>query len=406
MLVTIPRQLKKELNTFSKVLLESYGENSNAPLISNTISKLHIERMDFINLHDNVWQNCASLQFRGVYENGRDKIFDFDNKNAAKYVSPHSAEIAACLRVNEYSKYEDTVAGRKECLEYVGSLIHDNRLSDVCVGDKNLIYYTVYFNKGYIELFNLSVESIVKNSKEDFDILVITDFATQKIIEKTNCAKLKNLKYFITETPVDGVDASKMKINIYKYPNILDYSNVLFLDCDIVAQANIDDIFNKETRRNTLYTVKNKNLGFHHLKTIHHGFTCLSDEFIEEMRLGSQFPFNAGQFLFKTSPIMLKHFENIRWFMDNWPSEYFFEQCFMCYYFCRGYLTNMDLLKPFIGINSTNDSNITDDDLSKKALIHFIAPPLNAAKKLEYIQNYLVKFQKPSLLKRVKNLFK
>jgi hypothetical protein len=66
----------------------------------------------------------------------------------------------------------------------------------------------------------------------------------------------------------------------------------------------------------------------------------------------------------------------------------------------------MDLLKPFIGINSTNDSNITDDDLSKKALVHFIAPPLNAAKKLEYIQNYLVKFQKPSLLKRVKNLFK
>ena len=405
MLISIPKQLKKELISFSQVSLRTYDQN-NIVLINNTISKLHIEKLNFVNLHDDAWKNCANIEFIATYENGEEKIFDFDNKNAAKYVSSNNLEISSCLRINENSQYEDTPIGRKRCLEKIDLLINTNSFSEICYGTKNLIYYTVYFNKGYIELFNLSVESILNKSKQNFDILVITDEVTRKLIEKTNAAKLKSLKYFITKTPEDGVEASKMKVSIYEYSNILEYSNVLFLDCDIVAQASIDDLFNEEIKNNILYTLKNKNLGFHHLKTIHHGFVSLSDEFIEEMRLGIQFPFNAGQFMFKTSASMLKHFENVKWFMDNWPSEYFFEQCFMCYYFCRGYLTNIDLLKKYIGINSTTDSNIIDDDISNKALIHFIAPPLNANKKLEYIQNYFSNSKKPSLTQKIKNLFK
>jgi hypothetical protein len=163
----------------------------------------------------------------------------------------------------------------------------------------------------------------------------------------------------------------------------------LFLDCDIVAQASIDELLSVELNDGVLYTAKNKNLGFHSFKTIYHGFSCLSDEFVAEMMLGEQYPFNAGQFMFAPSPAMLKHFENVKWFMDSWPSEYFFEQCFMNYYFCRGYITDIVLLKKYIGLNSTVTADITDDDIADKALVHFIAPPLDAAKKLEYIHNYL-----------------
>jgi hypothetical protein len=197
-------------------------------------------------------------------------------------------------------------------------------------------------------------------------------------------------------------------VDIFQYPKILEYNKVLFLDCDIVAQDNIDKLLELELENNALYTAKNKNLGVYHFKTVHHGFTCLSDEFTQEMQLAEQYPFNAGQFMFAPSEAMLKHFENTRWFMDNWPSEYFFEQCFMCYYFCRGYLTNINLLRPHIGLNSTMDAKIVDDDIGGKALVHFIAPPLDATKKREYIQSYLTKrkLKETSMLGRLKGFFK
>jgi hypothetical protein len=276
--------------------------------------------------------------------------------------------------------------------------------------DNTLIYYTVYFNKGYIELFDLSVKSLLKNSSKPFDILVITDTETKELVAKTEAAKIKDLKYFVTASPVDGVDASKKKVDIFEYPEIAEYSKVIFLDCDIVAQKSIDTFLDLEIKSEVLYTARNKNLGYHHFKTVHHGFSCVSNEFIEEMKLAEQLPFNAGQFMLKVSSAMLAHFKNVRWFMDNWPSEYFFEQCFMCYYFCRGYLTEPFTLRKYIGINSTTHKDVVDDDIPDKALVHFIAPPLDAATKLKYIEEYLAGqgkgSTKPGVLTKLKGLFK
>lgn len=128
------------------------------------------------------------------------------------------------------------------------------------------------------------------------------------------------------------------------------------------------------------------------------------------MKMAEQMPFNAGQFMFKVSPAMLTHFKNVRWFMDNWPSEYFFEQCFMCYYFCRGYLTEPFTLRKYIGINSTSNKDVVDDDILGKALVHFIAPPLDATAKLKYIEEYLApqvkESTKPGAIAKFKGWFK
>jgi hypothetical protein len=421
MKIKIPEKIKSGLDSIKEVRVEY--NSSLAPLsdihqdnalTSFIVSKMHIERVEFVHITDDLWQNSSFIQYRVEYINGEEKIFDFDNKEAAKYTSSFEQSIQKCLRINSFSIYEDNVQGRRECLDAVDTLISTVKSSfDTLAKNKTLIYYTLYFNTGYIELFNLSVESLLNNTTSNFDILVITDESTKKNIELTNSAKRKKIKYFITETPEDGVAASKKKVDIFQYPEILNYYRVLFLDCDIIAQANIDKLLQLELKGDVLYTAKNKNIGYHHFKTIHHGFICLSNKFIEEMKLAEQMPFNAGQFMFSPSVSMLQHFENVRWFMDNWPSEYFFEQCFMCYYFCRGYLTNITLLQKYIGLNSTTHTSIVDDDISNKILVHFIAPPLDAKTKLVFIENFLKK-HKQSFLKKTltkikkffKNLFK
>lgn len=120
---------------------------------------------------------------------------------------------------------------------------------NISTSDKTLIYYAVYFNKGYIELFDLSVRSLLKNSSKPFDILVITDTETKELIAKTEAAKLKDLNYFVTSSPLDGVDASKKKVDIFEYPEITNYSKVIFLDCDIVAQRSIDPLLELEIKK-------------------------------------------------------------------------------------------------------------------------------------------------------------
>jgi hypothetical protein len=101
-------------------------------------------------------------------------------------------------------------------------------------------------------------------------------------------------------------------------------------------------------------------------------------------------PFNAGQFLFRNSERMRKHFDNVNWFMRNWAGEYFFEQAFMCYYFCKAYLTDDGALNKYMSIIATN--GITEQELSEDTcLIHFIAPPLDAYTKLKFIDWFLDK---------------
>lgn len=412
MRITVPKKIKEDLELIESVYVEMDDTTQpGSDTVKVGVSKLHFAQMEFVNIFDHQWENCSFLQYRLKYLDGSEKVLDFDNKECAKYVSALEEATRACLRTNTHSIYEDSVAGRKDCLKAVEVLMSDVRQKEnTSTSDKTLIYYTVYFNKGYVELFDLSVRSLLKNSSKSFDILVITDTETKGRITKTEAAKLKDLKYFVTNSPVDGVNASKKKVDIFEYPEIANYSKVIFLDCDIVAQRSIDPLLELEIKKEVLYTARNKNLGYHHFKTVHHGFRCVSDEFIEEMKMGEQMPFNAGQFMFKVSSAMLAHFKNVRWFMDNWPSEYFFEQCFMCYYFCRGYLTEPFTLRKYIGINSTTHKDVVDDDIFGKALVHFIAPPLDAATKLKYIEEYLAAQEKestkPGVITKFKGWFK
>jgi len=212
------------------------------------------------------------------------------------------------------------------------------------------------------------------------------------LILKQSFVKKITPKFYITETPFDGVVASQNKVRVFEYENIEEYDKVLFLDCDVICLGDINTILNQNINHDTLYTARNSNLAFWHHKTFHHGFEFLDQSHVNEMQMAKQMPFNAGQFLFRNSDRMRAHFNNVCWFMERWTGEYFFEQSFMCYYFCKSYITDDTILQNHMSI--INTTNVTVYNITENTcLIHFIAPPLDAKTKLKHIELFLQDYQ-------------
>jgi lipopolysaccharide biosynthesis glycosyltransferase len=355
-------------------------------------NKINLEKISigFVNLTQDVYKTCNKLQYRIVYKNSITDIIKYDNKADALYNSLASGA-HLCVRHKISNVYKDTLEDRLLCLKEIDkkieqAFIHDNEPE----GLKNLIYYCVYFDKGYTNLLNLSINSILQNSKSSFDIMIITDEDTKKIVETLSFTKKIKPLFFITETPGDGVDASQKKTQIYNWNRINDYKKILFLDCDIVCTKDINKIFSLEYKPGFIYGAKPLTLDYGAHKGVWHGFPFLGQEMVDEMREAKQMPFNAGQFFFINTKRMKYHFNNVNWLMENWSGEYFFEQAFMCYYFGKAYSIGNNLLDNHVTlINTTNDMKYIFNDNTH--LIHFIAPPLQADKKIKFIENYFKK---------------
>jgi len=396
MKISIPEKLKLNVDILETVFLETAtvdAEGNTSAFVGSDITLQHIAAVDFVDLHNNVFENCAKIQYRIIYKNKTTEIFKFTNKTGAIYRSKTAAAVQSCVRYKVSDFYEDTNEGRLKCLSEIDLKIIEATMQPIdSKGTKNLVYYTIYFNTGYVELLNKSIESILNYSKANFDLLLITDKNTKELILKQSFVKKITPKFYITETPFDGVVASQNKVRVFEYENIEEYDKVLFLDCDVICLGDINTILNQNINHDTLYTARNSNLAFWHHKTFHHGFEFLDQSHVNEMQMAKQMPFNAGQFLFRNSDRMRAHFNNVCWFMERWTGEYFFEQSFMCYYFCKSYITDDTILQNHMSI--INTTNVTVYNITENTcLIHFIAPPLDAKTKLKHIELFLQDYQ-------------
>jgi hypothetical protein len=249
---------------------------------------------------------------------------------------------------------------------------------------KNLIYYTL-FDRGnnYVKLLKLSIESIYRYMEDPFEILIFTDESTkEKIIKQINF----KINFCIMSTPCDGIEASKIKTNIYNYENIDNYENILFLDADIILTKEVKGLFSK-AKHTILHTAYNKNLQFNFLYDhICHGLgEVFSDKDISLMQEFNQFPFNAGQFMFKNTSLLKYHFIRLNKFIRDWPGPYFFEQSFMNVYFCINKMTD-PLLNEFVEFNVIGSNDISQN----KPMVHFCGEALNGKSKLNYIKKCLM----------------
>lgn len=398
----IPEEIKNKIDKITSILF-FYKEDDQL----NTINVLipHARACPFLKVNIKNFDNITDVWYEITFNNNIKEILKFNNRHSAVHKSL-SQQALVCLRTQTSSLYEDTDQERLRCLEDVDEKIQEaESIIDEIRGTKNLIYYTIYFDNGYCDLLNKSIETLLKhNKKRNFDVLLITDEQTKNIIEQLPFnSKIKPL-FHITETPLDGVEASKQKTKIFDFKYINQYKKVLFVDCDVVFIKDVKNIFDLELQSNILHTAYNSNLNVSHYKTVHHGFLMLPESFVEEMRIAKQIPFNAGQFLFINSTKMEAHFHNVNWFMKNWSGEYFFEQCFMNYYFGKAYLGNT-LLNKYAAIVSTTDQKLQIALQEKAVFVHFIAPPLNAKAKLDFINTFEIN-KKTTKSNFFKKLFK
>jgi lipopolysaccharide biosynthesis glycosyltransferase len=389
--IGIPESILLNENNIQALQLETaeVKDGETKDYVPLEISLERLRAVEFVDLDLDTYEKCAKIQIRVFYKNNISEIFKFSHKTQAVYRSKLLLEAQSYVRHKTSELYEDSTEGRNSCL-----LELEDKTNTVCKlrketkGTKNLVYYTIFFDRGYIELLDKSVMSILEQSEINFDLLLITDSETKAKLESCVFRDKITPKYLTVETPLDGVEASQNKTRVFEYEDIDSYDKILFLDCDIVCLKDINSIFNEELEHETLYTARNTNIRWHHHKSFHHGFELLGDLHVREMMYARQMPFNAGQFLFRNSSRMRAHFNNVNWFMKNWAGEYFFEQAFMCYYFCKAYLTDDSVLNKYMSIISTTttiEHGITEDT----CLVHFIAPPLDAKTKLKFIDFFL-----------------
>ncbi len=278
---------------------------------------------------------------------------------------------------------DDSVDLQRQIIESIKKepLLEDN--IKISTG-RNLIYYTL-FDSGhsYVKMLKLSIDSLLKNMKDPFDVVVFTDESTKK---KINRQINHRIDFVIMPTPIDGIEASKIKTKIYSYKNIDNYENILFIDADVVFLKEIKDLFNN-IKYDILYTAFNDNLRFSFLYDhICHGLgEIFSDQDKEKMMKKNQFPFNAGQFMFKNSALMKYHFDRLNKFMEEWPGPHFFEQSFLNVYFCINLITNT-LLNEFVQFNAIDSNCVLND----KPMVHFLGDALNGQSKLNYIEKCLI----------------
>jgi lipopolysaccharide biosynthesis glycosyltransferase len=174
----------------------------------------------------------------------------------------------------------------------------------------NLIYACVFHQKTYIEMLELLLKTLALKGKIDIntDILIYTqaDFEEDilklgqlynlplktEILDISSNLSKENPKYSLFES-------SRCRLNIFYYKYINKYSNILYLDTDILINGNINNIFNLPIQSDKLYAVECGN-------TNHEFFGSFLFDSTE-----TKSAFSASVLLFKYSPIIKELFDKI-----------------------------------------------------------------------------------------------
>jgi lipopolysaccharide biosynthesis glycosyltransferase len=244
--------------------------------------------------------------------------------------------------------YDDTPEDKLIILDHIYQKIQDvkNSTNKIYFSEKNLIYFSIFGSKYFIELLDICLRSISRHvDNPNFDILFITDEPTRIELDKLNSTKKFCCKYHLIDTPKNPIISSMSKIEIVNFKELNNYNKILYLDADTLFLKNPEIFFNLNISEGYLYT--HSNATAQPIQTLKgyptHGLMFFSDNQLRFMAENPTVsPINAGHFLFINSSHMQLHFKNVKWFMKVWPSVYFFEQSFLNSYFTFHGLTRLE----------------------------------------------------------------
>jgi hypothetical protein len=254
---------------------------------------------------------------------------------------------------------------------------------DLIVYDNNLIYFSVFFDKGYLQLLKYFLISLKLYSKlESIDLLILTseDFR----IEINEIAKELQLKIFIKTFNFNNMfEASAARLHIFEYENIDHYNKILYLDTDIIIQGNIMKIF-ECLIEDKLYAVKENNIN-----------TSFNGAFFFDFnKFDLNTPaFNAGVLLFKNSANIRRVFCDINKHIQNFKNvdsiqPPCLEQPFVVYHFIKNNLYDIESLSNYIYLASDTSPPIKNTSI---IVSHFLWPIGNYKHKLSRMKEHFFK---------------
>jgi hypothetical protein len=255
---------------------------------------------------------------------------------------------------------------------------------------RNLIYIC-FTGKPYLELGKLLIRSIdTFLSRDDVDILIVTSPETMILYKNWLYNEWKprnkniNFLYSITNEP----------FHLYRF--ILNdifksYNKILYLDTDIlIASKSINNLFDENLDKNTLYVIqesKNHN-GYEH------SFQDKKYTTSQQLELQQRniYPFNNGQFMFRYSPEMKNHFDNIINIIKSRPYDLFIDQQTMNVYFNNNFLSKPGTIDKYTKLFAKdhileNYKNITESKY--KCIMHFCGDIHNGEKKEDHMLQFL-----------------
>jgi hypothetical protein len=209
----------------------------------------------------------------------------------------------------------------------------------------------------------MSISTLIKNGLYDDDILIICDNEIKNIIN----INYPKLKFMIVDKVVPNLSSGN-KLRIFEYTSISDYTNILYLDSDILIVNNINIIFEKFKDIKDVFVGSSENIGDYIVGVYWAGPLLDNSEKIKYENIRS---FNAGCFLFYNTADNLKILNDSYYSYINGVKFIVYEQPYLNYYLLINNKYCHDLQK-YITHNGCND----DIDLNK-VIIHYSGGPGN-----------------------------
>jgi hypothetical protein len=261
-------------------------------------------------------------------------------------------------------------------------------VSKKIIGNKNLIYFTIFRSKEYVVLLNMLLTTLYKQSFKDFELLFITDSNMCDEIKKLDIVEKFKCNYNLIDGVENAVDASMQKLKVFEWEKIDEYKHILFLDADVFVVGDVGSIFDdKKLEPNIFYGATHNHEHCLH-KTIYHSLIDYTVNELQMFKDKNISAINAGQFFFVNTHTMQDHFKNINEFIKTWDGRYFFEQSFINYYFnllemadTRTFIEEFQ----FISINENECDKIFGPN---SVFVHFMGNACNGIGKIDFVKKY------------------
>ena len=260
---------------------------------------------------------------------------------------------------------------------------------------KPLVYLCVFFNRQYITLLKLLLTSVKLYSKfENLTFLVLTQEKFREEIQSVSSQIGIPLKIHTHEVK-DMFDAAASKCRIFEYPEINNYTHILYLDTDIIIKDDLTKLV-ENIQEEKLYGMEEGVLS-------HPGNGGWFFSETQQAEISKAAAINTGVLLFKNTKKIRQVMTDCNTFMTNRnnsgePMPCCLEQPFINYYFYKEHILDTKYLQKYVILCGQTFNEKADTNYM---IYHFYAPIGDSNSKLIRMRSYLSFSQK----KPVNNTF-